>query len=101
MYEGQFAFFGLAEYCSSGKENKVNLINEFCKAKLNIVGIKDNIECAHRIGRFQNNKTRPNVEKFSNFRVRESARKYSYKLKNKQYNIREQFPKKLSRSDKP
>lgn len=42
-------FFGLAEHRGSGKENCINLINEFCEAELNIVGIKDNIERAHRI----------------------------------------------------
>lgn len=88
-------FFGLAEYRGSGNENCVNLINEFREAELNIVGIKDNIERAHRIGRFQYNKTRPIVVKFSNFRVRESVRTSGYKLKNKQYNIREQFPKEI------
>lgn len=43
-------FFGFVEYCGSGKENCVNLINEFCEVELNIVGIKDNIECVYRIG---------------------------------------------------
>lgn len=41
------------------------------------------------------NDSRPIVVKFSNFRVRESIRTSGYKLKNKQYNIRAQFPREI------
>lgn len=55
LAEGQF--FGLKEYRGKDKGNCTNLVNELCEEDLNINGIQEDIERAHRIQRNENNKT--------------------------------------------
>ena len=69
-------FFGLAEYKGERKENCVSLIDDFCENQLSLSSIGENIERAHRIGKFDEgrNTPRPIVVKFSSFRRRISVR---------------------------
>ena len=48
-------FFGLTEYRCHGRENCAGLVSEFCETGLNITGILEKIEQAHRIGKFNSN----------------------------------------------
>ena len=48
-------FFGLTEYRGHGRENCAGLVSEFCETGLNITGILEKIERAHRIGKFNSN----------------------------------------------
>lgn len=50
-------YFELAEYRGKDKSNCTNLVYELCEEDLNINGIKEDIERAHRIQRNENNKT--------------------------------------------
>lgn len=88
-------FFGLAEYRGHGRENCVNIINDFCETELGVSGVFENIERAHRLGKFDRNRTRPIVVKFSSFRVRENIRSNAFKAKNSNFSVREQFPKEI------
>ena len=45
-------FFGLAEHRGQGRENCVNLIEDFCDTDLGFEGIGDSLERAQRIGKF-------------------------------------------------
>ena len=89
-------FFGLAEHRGQGRENCVNLIENFCETELGIEGIGDSIERAHRIGKFNGSaSSRPVVVKFASFRDRERIRMSATKLKNTRFSIREQFPREV------
>jgi hypothetical protein len=88
-------FFGLAEFRGHGRENCVNIINDFCVTKMGIPDIRENIERAHRLGKFVVNKTRPIVVKFSSFRVRENIRTNAFKIKNRNFSVCEQFPREV------
>lgn len=88
-------FFGLAEFRGHGRENCVNIINDFCETEMGIPDIRENIERAHRLGKFVVNKTRPIVVKFSNFRVRENIRTNAFRIKNRNFSVREQFPREI------
>ena len=45
-------FFGLDKYKDERKENCVSLIDDFCKTQLGLSSIGENIEKAHRVGKF-------------------------------------------------
>ena len=47
------------------------------------------------MGKFVVNKTRPIVVKFSNFRVRENIRTNAFRIKNRNFSVREQFPREV------
>ena len=83
-------FFGLAEHPGQDRENCVNPIEDFCETELEIEGIGDSIERAHRIGKFNGTaSSRPIVVKFASFRDRERIRMSVIKLKNTPFSIRE------------
>ena len=52
-------FFGLAEYKGERKENCVSLIDDFCETQLGLSSIGENIERAHRIGKFDEGRNTP------------------------------------------
>nr|XP_022297117.1 uncharacterized protein LOC111106652 [Crassostrea virginica] len=88
-------FFGLAEYRGRGRENCASLVSDFCETELNITGISEKIERAHHIGKFNSNKTRPIVVKFTSFKERERVRLSAHKTRNRGFAIREQFPREI------
>ena len=91
MRENLF-FFGLAGHRGQGRQNCVNLIEDFCETELEIEGIGNSIERAHRIGKFNGTASgRPVVLKFASFSDRERIRMSAIKLKNTRFSIREQF----------
>ena len=53
------------------------------------------IHRAHRMGRYQRNKTRPIVAKFAFYPKREEIRKAAKNLEGTQYPIGQQFPKEI------
>ena len=95
-------FFGLAEYKGERKENCVSLIDDFCETQLGLSSIGENIERAHRVGKFDEgrNKPRPIVVKFSSFRRRESVREQARLLSGTKFRIQEQFPRKINEARK-
>ena len=80
-------------------EDCVHKVHEFCK---NVLKIPDpvlniGIDRAHRIGRFQRNKTRPIVVKFcdskSKMTVKNSLKNTN--LRNTNFNVKDQFPQEV------
>ena len=53
------------------------------------------IHRAHRMGRYQRNKTRPIIAKFAFYPNREEIRKSAKNLEGTQYSIGQQFPKEI------
>ncbi|XP_041379098.1 uncharacterized protein LOC121391585 [Gigantopelta aegis] len=82
-------FFNIKE---GENENRYELIEKVCADKLEISDTLL-IDRAHMIGKISPGRDRPIVVKFSSFRQKEQVRKSSFKLKNTNFGIGEQFPK--------
>ena len=89
-------FFGLAER-KNGRENCVTLIDDFCETQLGLSSVSDNIERAHRLGGWNEERTKPRpvVVKFASYRMREKVRERARRLAGTSFSIQEQFPKKI------
>lgn len=66
---------------------------DVCNDKLGIQINPDTIDRTHRIGRFNPDKKRPIVVKFAFFKHKEAVLRSSYKLKNTNISVGEDFPR--------
>ena len=87
-------FFGLKERRDRGREDCIDMIDQFCANELQFEdSVTPNIDRAHRVGRYTSGKIGPIVVKFNDYKVREAIRTSSHLLRDTCYGIQEQFPK--------
>ena len=89
-------FYGFEEEKDETNKDCVDKVLKLVGEKLEIPHAKHiPIHRAHRMGRYQRNKTRPIVAKFAYYPNREDIRKAAKKLEGTQYSIGQQFPKEI------
>lgn len=74
----------------SWEQSEVQIIT-FCRDKLDVSLDTNNIERAHRLGRFQENKNRPIIVKFMRFKDKSQILSCGGKLKGTSFSIREDY----------
>ncbi|XP_053395796.1 uncharacterized protein LOC128555965 [Mercenaria mercenaria] len=86
-------FFGIPEVRGENDADCVEKVLDLIESKLEIEDAKINIKLhrAHRIGKFDNSKTRPVVAKFAYYPDRERVKLRASKLE-RPYGISQQFP---------
>ena len=89
-------FYGIDEEKDETDKNCVEKVLDLVDTKLKVPFAKQiPIHRAHRMGRFQRNKTRPIIAKFAYYPNREDIRKAAKNLDGTQYSIGQQFPKEI------
>ena len=89
-------FYGIDEEKDETDKDCINKVLNLVEEKLKVPFAKQiPIHRAHRMGRFQRNKTRPIVAKFAYYPNREDIRKAAKNLEGTQYSIGQQFPKEI------
>lgn len=84
-------FFGIEDVRDETWEISESRVISLCAQKLDIPITKEDIERAHRLGRFQDGKNRPIIVKLARFKVKGSILSAGAKLKGSQISIREDF----------
>lgn len=84
-------FLGLPDSKSETWKESEEAVVLFCSDKLGVVLDPDNIDHAHRLGSFVENKTRPIMVRFVRFKDRESVLTSGIKLKDTGFSVREDF----------
>lgn len=89
-------FYGIEEEQGEKDEDCVRKVLELIEDKLEIVGAKDTVKLhrAHRMGKYNNTKTRPIVAKFAYYPEREEVRSKARKLV-RPLGISQQFPREV------
>lgn len=82
-------FFGFSDTPTETWKQSEERIISFCSEKLGIALAPINIDRAHRIGAFQQNKSRPIVVRFSRFKERDAVLSSGSKLKGTDFSIRQ------------
>lgn len=90
-------FYGIQE---NKAEDCIELVDCFCARALNIPGVRNHIDRAHRIGPHKFGQNRPIVARFTDFRCREHVRTSSFRLQGTPLGIAEQFPKEITENRK-
>ena len=89
-------FYGFEEDKEETDKDCVDKVLKLVDEQLKIPHAKHiPIHRAHRMGRYQRNKTRPIVAKFAFYPNREDIRKAAKNLEGTQYSIGQQFPKEI------
>lgn len=84
-------FFGIQDAHDETWDQSESCIISLCSDKLQISISKQDIERAHRLGRFQDGKHRPIIVKFARFKDKCSILSAGPKLKGSSISIREDF----------
>lgn len=84
-------FFGFSDDSNETWSVSEQKIVNFCAENLGITIVADNIERAHRLGKFATGKNRPIIVKFLRFKDKEQILSSGFKLKNTPFAVREDF----------
>lgn len=93
-------FFGIKDNKGETWAESETQIISFCSEKLGINLNPDDIEQAHRLGRFQADKKSPIVVKFGRFKVKSNILSTGPKLKDTSYAIRDDYSTRLQTARK-
>uniref|UniRef100_A0A6B0VBG9 Putative tick transposon n=1 Tax=Ixodes ricinus TaxID=34613 RepID=A0A6B0VBG9_IXORI len=84
-------FFGCPDDQAETWSQSERKIIDFCANNLGVQLDPSNLERSHRLGKFQPNKHRPIIVKFSRFKDKESILAAGFKLKDTHFAVREDF----------
>uniref|UniRef100_A0A147BSL7 Putative tick transposon n=1 Tax=Ixodes ricinus TaxID=34613 RepID=A0A147BSL7_IXORI len=84
-------FFGCPDTLNETWSQSEETVLAFCSEKLGIQLDPSNLERSHRLGKFQGDKNRPIIVKFSRFKDKESILASGFKLKGSDFAVREDF----------
>ncbi|KAH9374734.1 hypothetical protein HPB48_000725 [Haemaphysalis longicornis] len=85
-------FYGFKDAADETWAQPEKRIIDLCSANLEISLQRRDVECAHRIGRFHQDKHRPIIVQFNHFKDCEQVLTNAKKLKDTNYRISEDFP---------
>uniref|UniRef100_A0A4D5RD82 Putative tick transposon n=1 Tax=Ixodes scapularis TaxID=6945 RepID=A0A4D5RD82_IXOSC len=84
-------FYGLADKANETWEESEAKVITFCSDKLGVKLEPTNIERAHRLGRFSEERGRPLISKFLSFKDKQKILSVAHKLKGSGFSIGEDF----------
>ncbi|VDI70194.1 Hypothetical predicted protein [Mytilus galloprovincialis] len=92
-YIDNLLFHGIPETEDDTSENCIDTVASICDDKLELNDIKHTITKAHRLGQKKAGQARPIIVRFNDSNARSQVRSNSYKLKNTNVGISQQYPK--------
>ncbi|CAG2206075.1 unnamed protein product [Mytilus edulis] len=95
-YIDNLLFHGIPETEDDTSENCINTVASICDDKLELNDIKHTITKAHRLGQKKARQARPIIVRFKDSNSRSQVRSNSYKLKNTNVGIIQQYPKEVN-----
>nr|XP_050024309.2 uncharacterized protein LOC126518577 [Dermacentor andersoni] len=84
-------FFGITDAAGETWEQSEEHVIAFCSEHLGVSINADDIERAHRMGRFQESKNRPIIVKLAHFKVKSKILTAGPKLKKSKFSVREDY----------
>lgn len=84
-------FFGITDDKSESWSSSESKVIDICNQHLGIAIDPAQIDCAHRLGQYNGEKSRPVIVKFAFFKDKQRVIEKGYKFKNTNFAVREDF----------